>query len=127
MTQAALPRMKPGGVILNTCSIQAFDPSESLVAYAATKSALVSMTKTFSDLAIKTGIRVNGVAPGPVWTPLVASTMAQEKIRTFGQNTAFERPAMPVEQAALFVFLASDDASYVTGEIYGATGGRTPY
>lgn len=127
LTQAALPRMQPGGVILNTCSIESFAPAESLAPYAATKAALVSLTKSFAKLAIQRGVRVNGVAPGPVWTPLIPSTMPAEKVKTFGENTAFKRPAMPVEQAAIFVFLASDDASYVTGEIYGATGGRTPF
>ena len=75
----------------------------------------------------KQGIRVNGVAPGPVWTPLIPSTMPEEKVKTFGKNTVFERPAQPAELAPLYVFLASQDATYVTGEIYGATGGRTPY
>ncbi len=127
LTQAAAAVMKPGGVVLNTCSIEAFTPAESLPAYAATKSALVSLTKSFSKLLSKQGIRVNGVAPGPVWTPLIPSTMKAEKVKNFGENTLFGRPAMPVEQATLFVFLASDDASYVTGEIFGATGGRMPY
>jgi NAD(P)-dependent dehydrogenase (short-subunit alcohol dehydrogenase family) len=127
LTQAALPKMQPGGVILNTCSIEAYQPAESLVAYAATKSALVSLTKSFAKLAMKSGVRVNGVAPGPVWTPLIPATMPAEQVKTFGSNTAFGRPAMPVEQAALFVFLASEDASYVTGEIFGATGGKTPF
>ena len=127
LTQAALQQMKPGGVILNTCSIESFQPDESLVAYAATKSALVSLTKSFSKLAMKQGVRVNGVAPGPVWTPLIPSTMPAEKVKTFGSTTLFGRPAMPVEQAAVFAFLASDDASYVTGEIYGATGGKMPF
>lgn len=127
MTQAALPLMKPGGVILNTCSIEAYEPAEALAPYASTKAALVSLTKSFSKLAMKSGVRVNGVAPGPVWTPLIPSTMPAEKVKNFGENTAFGRPAMPVEQAALFVFLASDDASYVTGEIFGATGGRMPF
>lgn len=126
MTQAAMSKMKPGGVVINTCSIQAFEPSEQLVPYAATKAALVSMTKSIAKVAMKSGVRVNGVAPGPVWTPLIPSTMPQEKVKKFGENTAFGRAAQPVEQAAIFVFLASDDASYVTGEIYGATGGRTP-
>jgi hypothetical protein len=126
MTQAALPKMKPGAVVINTCSIQAFEPSEQLVPYAATKAALVSMTKSIAKMAMKSGVRVNGVAPGPVWTPLIPSTMPQEKVKKFGENTVFGRAAQPVEQAAIFVFLASDDASYVTGEIYGATGGRTP-
>ena len=127
LTQAALPKMQPGGVILNTCSIESYQPDESLVAYAATKSSLVSLTKSSAKLAMKQGVRVNGVAPGPVWTPLIPATMPEEQVKTFGSNTAFERPAMPVEQAAVFVFLASDDASYVTGEIYGTTGGKTPF
>lgn len=126
LTQAALPKMKPGGVILNTCSIETFTPAEQLGPYAATKAALASLTKSFSKMAMKRGVRVNGVAPGPVWTPLIPSTMPLEKVKTFGQNTVFERPAQPVEQAAIYVFLASDDASYVTGEVYGATGGRSP-
>jgi NAD(P)-dependent dehydrogenase (short-subunit alcohol dehydrogenase family) len=127
MTQAALPKMKPGGVILNTCSIEAYMPAESLVPYAATKAALVSLTKSIAKLAMEQGVRVNGVAPGPVWTPLIPSTMEPEKVKSFGENTLFKRPAQPVEQAAVFAFLASDDASYVTGEIYGATGGKTPF
>jgi NAD(P)-dependent dehydrogenase (short-subunit alcohol dehydrogenase family) len=127
LTQAAIPEMKPGGVVLNTCSIEAYEPKDELAPYASTKAALVSLTKSFSKLCIKHGIRVNGVAPGPVWTPLIPATMPEEKVRSFGENTLFQRPAQPVEQAAVFVFLASDDASYVTGEIYGATGGRSPF
>ncbi len=126
LTQAALPQMKPGGVILNTCSIEAFDPKDELAPYASTKAALVSLTKSFSKLCMKHGVRVNGVAPGPVWTPLIPATMPEEEVKSFGESTQFKRPAQPVEQAAVFVFLASDDASYVTGEIYGATGGRMP-
>lgn len=126
LTQAALRVMKPGGVILNTCSIEAFEPAEQLSPYASTKAALVSLTKSFAKNCMKQGIRVNGVAPGPVWTPFIPSTMPAEKVAKFGSNTVFQRPAQPVEQAAIYVFLASDDASYVTGEIYGATGGRTP-
>jgi NAD(P)-dependent dehydrogenase (short-subunit alcohol dehydrogenase family) len=127
LTQAALKKLPPGGVILNTTSIQAYDPSPQLVAYAATKAAILSMTKSIADIAMKKGVRVNAVAPGPVWTPLIVSTMPQEKVKTFGENTAFGRPAQPVELARIFVFLASDDASYVTGEVCGATGGRTPF
>lgn len=127
LTQAALPKMKPGSSILITCSIESYTPAQYLAPYAATKAALASLTKSFSKDAMERGVRVNGVAPGPVWTPLIPSTMPPDKVKSFGENTVFKRPAMPVEQAAVFVFLASDDASYVTGEIYGATGGRTPY
>jgi hypothetical protein len=127
LTQAALKELPPGGVILNTTSIQAYDPSPELVAYAATKAAILNMTKSIAGLAMKKGVRVNAVAPGPVWTPLIPSTMPEEKVKKFGENTAFGRPAQPIELARVFVFLASDDASYVTGEVYGATGGRTPF
>jgi hypothetical protein len=126
LTQAALPKMEPGGSIINTTSIQAFEPGEQLVAYAATKAAIANMTKSLAKVASKQGIRVNAVAPGPVWTPLIPSTMPTEKVKTFGENTLFKRPAQPVELARVFVFLASAEASYVSGEIYGATGGRTP-
>ena len=126
LTQAALKEMKPGGVVINTCSIESFTPAEQLPAYAATKAALASLTSSFAKMAMKHGVRVNGVAPGPVWTPFIPSTMPADKVAKFGSNTIFERPAQPVEQAAVYVFLASDDASYVSGEIYGATGGRMP-
>jgi NAD(P)-dependent dehydrogenase (short-subunit alcohol dehydrogenase family) len=127
LTQAAIPEMKAGGVVLNSCSIEAYEPKDELAPYASTKAAIVSLTKSFSKLCIKHGIRVNGVAPGPVWTPLIPATMSEDKVKSFGENTLFERPAQPVEQAAVFVFLASDDASYITGEIYGATGGKSPF
>ncbi|MEG9437894.1 SDR family oxidoreductase [Edaphobacter sp. HDX4] len=127
MTQAALKKLPPGGVVLNTTSIQAYDPSPQLIAYAATKAAILSMTKSIAGLAMKQGVRVNAVAPGPVWTPLIPSTMPEEKVKNFGGNTDFGRPAQPIELARIFVFLASDDASYATGEVYAATGGRTPY
>lgn len=126
LTQAALPQMTPGSSIINTTSIQAFEPSEPLVAYAASKAAIANMTKSLAKLAAKQGVRVNAVAPGPVWTPLIPSTMPIDKVKSFGENTLFKRPAQPFELAKLFVFLASADASYVSGEIYGATGGRTP-
>jgi NAD(P)-dependent dehydrogenase (short-subunit alcohol dehydrogenase family) len=127
LTRAALPKLQPGAVILNTTSIQAYEPSESLLAYAATKASIANLTKSLAKLAAGRGVRVNAVAPGPVWTPLIPSTMGAEKVKTFGENTVFKRPAQPVELARVFVFLASDDASYVSGEIYGATGGRTPF
>jgi NAD(P)-dependent dehydrogenase (short-subunit alcohol dehydrogenase family) len=121
-----LPRMSEGGAIINTTSIQAFVPSESLVPYAATKAAIASFTRSFAACAIKRGVRVNAVAPGPVWTPLIPSTMPAEEVRSFGANTIFDRPAQPGEIAPVYVFLASEEASYVAGEIYGVTGGRMP-
>jgi NAD(P)-dependent dehydrogenase (short-subunit alcohol dehydrogenase family) len=127
LCRAALPRMKDGGVIINTASIQAFDPSPNLLAYASTKAAIVNFTKALSQMAMKSGIRVNAVAPGPVWTPLIPSTMPEKKVKEFGGDTAFERAAQPVEIAPLFVFLASNEARFVTGEVYGATGGKSPY
>ncbi len=126
MSQAALPKMKPGSSIINTVSIQGYDPSEELLPYASTKAALINMTKTLAALAIKSGVRVNAVAPGPVWTPLIPATMGLTGAVMFGKTSAFGRPAQPVEQAVIYVFLASGDASYVTGEVYGATGGRSP-
>lgn len=126
LTRTALPKLEAGACIINTTSIQAFEPSEGLIAYAATKAAIANITKSLAKLAGKQGVRVNAVAPGPVWTPLIPSTMKPEKVTNFGENTLFERPAQPIELAKLFVFLASDDASYVSGEIYGATGGRMP-
>ena len=125
--KAALPRLKPGACIINTASIQAFDPSPNLLSYSPTKAAIVNFTKGLSQVAMERSIRVNAVAPGPVWTPLIPSTMPEEKVKQFGSNTAFERAAQPVELAPLYVFLASNEARYVTGEVYGATGGRTPY
>jgi NAD(P)-dependent dehydrogenase (short-subunit alcohol dehydrogenase family) len=127
LCRAALPRMKPGSTIINTASIQAFDPSPSLLAYAATKAAIVNFTKALSQLAMKDSVRVNAVAPGPVWTPLIPSTMPNEHVRKFGADTAFGRAAQPVEIAPVFVFLASNESRYVTGEVYGVTGGKMPY
>jgi NAD(P)-dependent dehydrogenase (short-subunit alcohol dehydrogenase family) len=125
--RAALPRMKAGSAIVNTASIQAYGPSPELLAYASTKGAIVNFTKGLSQLAMKQGVRVNAVAPGPVWTPLIPSTLPQERVRKFGKDTAYERAAQPVELAPLFVFLASNEARFVTGEVYGATGGQSPY
>lgn len=127
LCRALLPKMQPGSVIINTGSIQSFDPSEHLLPYAATKAAIVSMTKTLSSLGMKRGVRVNAVAPGPVWTPLIPSTMSSEKVKKFGADSAFGRPAQPVEIAPAFVFLASNEARFVTGEVYGVTGGESPY
>jgi NAD(P)-dependent dehydrogenase (short-subunit alcohol dehydrogenase family) len=126
LCQAILPQMKRGGSIINTGSIQSFDPSPNLIAYASTKAAIVSFTRSLASFAMKQGVRVNAVAPGPVWTPLIPSTMPKEKVKKFGSQTVFGRAAQPAEIAPIYVFLASDQASYVTGEVYGATGGQMP-
>ena len=127
LCRAALPLMKPGGAIINTSSIQAYDPSPALLPYAMTKAAIVSFTKSFAKFALERGVRVNAVAPGPVWTPLIPSTLEPDHVKKFGENTSFDRPAQPVELAPLFVFLASNEARYASGEVYGATGGRSPF
>lgn len=127
LSRAALASIPAGGSIINTVSIQAFTPSPELLPYAASKSALLGMTKGLAKLAMEQGVRVNAVAPGPVWTPLIPATVDMEKTKNFGDNTLFKRPAQPAELAPLFVWLASPEASYVTAEVFGATGGRTPY
>jgi NAD(P)-dependent dehydrogenase (short-subunit alcohol dehydrogenase family) len=127
LARAAVSRMPKGSAIINTVSIQAFSPSPQLLPYASSKAALVNFTKALAQSVAERGIRVNAVAPGPVWTPLIPSTMPEDKVRTFGGNTTFGRAAQPVELAPLFVFLASNEARFVTGEVYGATGGQTPY
>ena len=127
LCKAAVPRMKPGASIINTTSIQAYDPSPNLLDYASTKSAIIGFTKALAKMVIEQGIRVNAVAPGPVWTPLIPATMPAEKTKNFGDNTLFDRPAQPAELAPVFVLLASDAAAYITAEVYGVTGGRTPY
>jgi NAD(P)-dependent dehydrogenase (short-subunit alcohol dehydrogenase family) len=126
LCKAILPQMKEGGSIINTASIQSFDPTSGLIVYASTKAAIASFTRSLAGLAMKQGVRVNAVAPGPVWTPLIPSTLPPERAKNFGADTVFERAAQPAEMAPLFVFLASAEASYVTGEVYGATGGQMP-
>jgi NAD(P)-dependent dehydrogenase (short-subunit alcohol dehydrogenase family) len=126
LCQRFLPKMSAGGSIINTASIQSFDPSGNLIAYAATKAAIASFTRSLATHAIRSGVRVNAVAPGPVWTPLIPSTMPEEAVQKFGLDTVFGRPAQPAEIAPVFVFLASAEASYVTGEVYGVTGGSMP-
>lgn len=123
-SRAALRHLPAGGSIIKTTSIQAFEPSLHLAPYAATKAAIANFTVSLAEEAIKTGVRVNAVAPGPVWTPLIPASMPGEKVAHFGENTLLGRPAQPAELAPLYVFLASPEASYVTGEIYGVTGGR---
>jgi NAD(P)-dependent dehydrogenase (short-subunit alcohol dehydrogenase family) len=124
LCQAAMPHMQPGASIINTASIQAYQPSSHLLPYATTKGAIVTFTKGLSEEAIEQGVRVNAVAPGPVWTPLIPSTMPAEHTAKFGQQTPVGRPAQPAELAPLFVFLASEESSYITGEVIGVTGGK---
>ena len=124
LSKAALPHIKEGGSIINTASIEAYEPNPTLLAYAATKGAIVTFTKALAKEAIKKGIRVNAVAPGPIWTPLIPSTMPEQKVEQFGQTTPTQRPGQPAEVAPVYVFLASRDASYITGEVIGVTGGR---
>jgi NAD(P)-dependent dehydrogenase (short-subunit alcohol dehydrogenase family) len=124
LSQAAIPHLKPGSVILNTASINSYDPSPQLLAYAATKGAIANFTKGLSQMLVEKGIRVNAVAPGPVWTPLIPSTLPEEKAREFGKQVPLQRPAQPAELAPVYVLLASNDASYITGMVYGVTGGQ---
>lgn len=127
LCRLAVPHMKAGSSIINVASIQGYNPSPTLLAYAPTKAAIIGYTKALSKFVIKQGIRVNAVAPGPVWTPLIPSTLPEDDVKQFGKDTAFERPAQPGELAPVFVFLASPEATYITGEVYGVTGGKTPY
>ncbi|GBQ27550.1 SDR family oxidoreductase [Gluconacetobacter azotocaptans] len=124
LCQAAVPHMKPGAAIVNTTSINATSPSPHLLAYAATKGAIANFTAGLGQLLAPQGIRVNAVAPGPIWTPLIPSTMPPEAVRTFGQNTPMGRAGQPAEVAPAYVLLASDEGSYMTSAIVPVTGGR---
>lgn len=125
LSKAAVPHMKPGSSIINTSSINATDPSPGLLAYAMTKGAIANFSAGLSGLLADEGIRVNSVAPGPIWTPLIPSTMPDEKVKNFGKSTQIGRAGQPAELAPAYVYLASDDASYVTGAVIPVTGGRT--
>jgi NAD(P)-dependent dehydrogenase (short-subunit alcohol dehydrogenase family) len=124
LCQAAIPRMPKGSSIINTASVQAYKPSPQLLHYAATKAAIVNFTKGLAQEMAERGIRVNAVAPGPVWTPFIPSS--DMHVEHFGENTLFKRAAQPVEMAPLYVLLASNEASYVTGMVSGATGHIQP-
>ncbi len=124
LCQAALPRMEKGGAIVNTASIQAYQPSGQLLPYASTKGAIVTFTKGLASLAAKHGVRVNAVAPGPIWTPLIPSTMPEENVKEFGKNTTLGRAGQPIEVAPMFVFLSSNESTYITGDVFGVAGAR---
>jgi NAD(P)-dependent dehydrogenase (short-subunit alcohol dehydrogenase family) len=124
ITQAALAHLPAGGAIINTSSINAWDPQETIVDYAATKAAILSLTRSLAKQLAPRGIRVNAVAPGPVWTPLQPSGgQLPDKLPEFGAETPAKRPGQPAELAALYVLLASDEISFSTGQCFGATGG----
>lgn len=124
LCQAAAPHMPPGAAIITTSSIQAYEPSDILMDYATTKGGIVTYTKALAKQMIEKGVRVNSVAPGPFWTVLQPSGgQPQEKVEQFGAHSAFGRPGQPVEIAPIYVLLASQEASFVTGEVWGVTGG----
>jgi NAD(P)-dependent dehydrogenase (short-subunit alcohol dehydrogenase family) len=124
LCQAAVPHMQPGSTIVNTTSIQAAQPSPELLHYAATKGAISTFTKGLAQEVAERGIRVNAVAPGPVWTPLVTMSFPAEKNAQFGADTPLGRPGQPGELAPVFVFLATEESRYISGEVIGATGGK---
>ncbi len=123
LSKAALRHLPAGGSIINTTSIQSYQPSPELIHYASTKGAITTFTKALSEIGLKQSVRVNAVAPGPVWTPLIPATMPEENAQQFGKNSQMGRPAQPAELAPIYVFLASDDASYISAQIVGVTGG----
>lgn len=124
LCQAAAPHLPPGAAIITTASIQAYEPSDILLDYATTKAGIVAYTKSLAKQMIEKGVRVNAVAPGPFWTVLQPSGgQPQEKVEQFGAHSAFGRPGQPVEIAPVYVLLASQEASFVTGEVWGVTGG----
>ena len=124
LTKAAVPHMAPGSSIIGSSSVNSDMPSPTLAPYAATKAAIANFTASLAQLLGEKGIRVNSVAPGPIWTPLIPATMPPEKVEQFGQDTPLGRPGQPAELAPVYVLLASDDGSYISGARVAVTGGR---
>ena len=124
ITKAAVPHMKNGGAIVNTTSVNLDSPKPTLLAYAATKGAIQNFTGGLAQLLADKGIRANCVAPGPIWTPLIPATMPEEQVKEFGSSVPMKRPGQPAELAPVYVLLASDEASYVSGATVAVTGGK---
>lgn len=124
LTKAALPHLKKGSAIVNTSSVTAYAGNEQLLDYSATKGAITTFTRSLALSLAGKGIRVNGVAPGPIWTPLIPSTFPADQVATFGANTPMKRPGQPEELAPAYVFLASDDSSYMSGQMIHVNGGK---
>lgn len=124
LCQEALPHMKKGSSIINTTSVTAYRGSPHLLDYSSSKGAIVSFTRSLSALVVEKGIRVNAVAPGPIWTPLIPATFPAKKVAKFGSDVPMKRAGEPVEVASCYVFLASDDASYITGQVMHPNGGE---
>jgi hypothetical protein len=124
LSKAAVPHMQPGSTIINTASIQAYQSSPELLDYATTKAGIIAFTKALGAGLAQKGIRVNAVAPGPIWTPLIPATMPDKKVESFGEQTPLGRAGQPAELAPAYVFFASQESSYVTGEVLGVTGGQ---
>jgi NAD(P)-dependent dehydrogenase (short-subunit alcohol dehydrogenase family) len=123
LTKAALKHLHAGSTIVNTTSVAAYKGNPILLDYASTKGAIVSFTRSLSQALVQQGIRVNAVAPGPIWTPLIPATMPEEQVKQFGQETPMQRAGQPEEVATSYVFLASDDSSYITGQVLHVNGG----